>query len=180
MKNTSDNGWDRTSDIPICSTGQRVSLTRRPPLPPRKYSWYLFLLLSRNQGHSAIGRILCQWKIPVTTAGIEPATFRFVAQHPNHNKLMYLCINKILISDTQPICRSLLPSPGKGNCATTLRVCNTGGYQQAETANCACEHNVNFPFMTTERVRNLYNAHYVDSECKTWYCYWWLILLTVV
>ena len=30
-----------------------------------------------------VGRILCQWKIP-TQAGIEPATFRFVAQHLNH------------------------------------------------------------------------------------------------
>jgi len=44
------------------------------------YSWYSFLLEaeSRPQGHSAIGRILCQ------PAGIEPATFRFVAQHLNH------------------------------------------------------------------------------------------------
>jgi len=31
----------------------------RPPLLPRKYSWYLFLLnLSRSQGHSAAGRIM--------------------------------------------------------------------------------------------------------------------------
>ena len=27
---------------------------------------------------------LCQWKIPMTPAGMEPATFRFVAQHFNH------------------------------------------------------------------------------------------------
>jgi len=27
---------------------------------------------------------LCQWKIPMQPSGIEPATFRFIAQHLNH------------------------------------------------------------------------------------------------
>jgi len=65
--------------------GKVVSLTHRPPLPQEM----LLVLISVRgcvdpNGHSAIGRILCQWKIPMTPAGIEPATFRFVAQHLNH------------------------------------------------------------------------------------------------
>jgi len=65
--------------------GKFSSLTHRPPLPPRKApGTHFFQRLSRPQGHSAIGRILGQGKIPVTPAGIEPATFRFVAQHLNH------------------------------------------------------------------------------------------------
>jgi len=57
----------------------------RPPLPQEILLVLISVKrLSRPQGHSAIGRILCQWKIPMTQAGIEPATFRFVAQHLKH------------------------------------------------------------------------------------------------
>ena len=62
-----------------------VSLTHRSPLPPGNAPGAHFCSrLSRPQGHSVVGRILCQRKIPMTPAGIEPATFRFVAQHLNH------------------------------------------------------------------------------------------------
>ena len=41
--------------------GKIVSLTHRPPLPPGNTPGIHFCLrLSRPQGHSAIGRILCQ------------------------------------------------------------------------------------------------------------------------
>ena len=65
--------------------GKFVSLTHRPPLPTGNAPGTHFCYrLSRPQGHSAIGRILCQWNIPVTPVGIEPASFQFVAQHLNH------------------------------------------------------------------------------------------------
>jgi len=40
--------------------GKVVSLTHRPLLPPRKYSWYSFLLEAESSPglHSAIGRIM--------------------------------------------------------------------------------------------------------------------------
>jgi len=62
-----------------------VSLTHRPRSPPGNTTGSHFCYrLSWPQGHSAIGRILCLWNIPMTPAGIEPATFRFVTQHLNH------------------------------------------------------------------------------------------------
>ena len=60
--------------------GKVVSPTHRPPLPTRKYSWYSFLLEDKaTPGHGAAGRIMSM-KNPVTQLGIEPETFRFVAQ----------------------------------------------------------------------------------------------------
>ena len=55
----------------------RLSALRTGRLYPKKYSWYSFVLeagsTSRPEGWS-------WWKIPMTPSGIEPATFRLVAQ----------------------------------------------------------------------------------------------------
>ena len=59
--------------------GKVVSLTHRLLIPPGNAPG-----THGPQDHSAIRRILCQLKIPMPPAGIELATFRFVAQHLNH------------------------------------------------------------------------------------------------
>jgi hypothetical protein len=60
----------------------RLSALRTGRLyPPRRYSWYSFLW------EAECGRKDCQWKIPMTPLGIEPATFRLVAQCLNQLRL---------------------------------------------------------------------------------------------
>ena len=75
-------GWgDQISRQLAHEDGKVVSPTHRPPLPPRKYSRYSFLL----EAESTPGAIvrpegLCHWNIPITPSGIEPMTFQLVAQ----------------------------------------------------------------------------------------------------
>ena len=66
--------------------GKVVSPTHRPPLPPRKYSCYLFLLEAESTPRAIVRPEGCQWKIPMTPLEIDPATFQLIAQ----------CLNQLL------------------------------------------------------------------------------------
>ena len=69
--------------------GKVVSLTHRPPLPPGNTPGTHFCYrLSRPQGLVRPAG-LCHWKIPMIQSGIEPATFRFVAQWLNQLQLRH-------------------------------------------------------------------------------------------
>jgi hypothetical protein len=64
----------------------RLSALRTGRLYPGNNFWFSFLLEAVNPRAIVRPEGLCKWKIPVTPSGIEPATFRRVAQ-----SLIQLC-----------------------------------------------------------------------------------------
>ena len=85
-----DRSWGfQQGEAPRFQDNWDMKVVRSALRASRLYPQEIFLVLISVRGWvkpRAIVRLegLCQWKIPMTPSGIEPATFRLLAQRLNH------------------------------------------------------------------------------------------------
>ena len=100
---------------------QVVSLTHQPPLPPGNTPGTHFCQrLGRPPGPQCDRKDFMSMKNPLTPAGIDPATFRYVAQHLNH------CATAVPSSWRDLV--QITPTYGKGNFVLSIPRTKTVGF----------------------------------------------------
>ena len=87
-------GWDSQISRQSALEGDKVVSPRnRPPLPQEIFLVLIYIRGSVNLKPTVRPEGLCQWKIPMTPSGFEPATFLLVAQ----------CLNRLRHQQRAPI-----------------------------------------------------------------------------
>jgi hypothetical protein len=87
-------GWGSRISRQLAYECGKVSPTHWPPFPHRRYYWYSLLLEADSIPRAIVrSEVLCQWKIPMTPSGIEPATVAQCLNRLRHRVPQYIIRN---------------------------------------------------------------------------------------